>query len=114
MLPSRGLNAGRGEGVKPRLGLAALAVVRDCRGVGVALEVGPRSDGRAYFLASFLHARSAVGHPVDVNELVVLAAIRLARRDRGRKRYMVVRSGVDVVLAGRPGDDGVVLFVATG
>ena len=93
------------------LAVAVLPVVADGLGVGVALQVGPGRDGSADFLACALHPRGAVGQPVDVNQLVVLAAVGLAGRDRRRKRDW--RVGRDII-AGLVRGDRVIFAVAAG
>src|SRR4029078_4903233 len=81
---------------------------------GVALEVSAWRDGGSDFLARLLHARRAIGHPVNVDELVVRAAVGLAGLDRGRQRDRAI-GGDGAVIVRRPtGEDVVVFAVAAG
>src|SRR4029078_29249 len=81
---------------------------------GVALEVSAWRDGGSDFLARLLHARRAIGHPVNVDELVVRAAVGLAGLDRGRQRDRAIGGDGAVIVLRATGDDGVVFAVAAG
>src|SRR4029079_9629047 len=105
---------GHGEEVNLGSGFAALAVVGDGGTLGVALELVAWSDRGADLFALALQARGAVRHPVDVDQMVVRAAIGLARRDRWRQRDRRVGRCKVVVDFRTAGDDRVIFLVATG